>query len=68
MLPGDSRRQPWANFIETGPGVRFRFDPMPKSVTFTVNAVRGRYTVREGLTLAPTYYDVRAGMWYAFSH
>jgi tetratricopeptide (TPR) repeat protein len=37
----DSKRQDWANFVETGPGLRFTSSRMPKSLYLTVNALRG---------------------------
>jgi Tfp pilus assembly protein PilF len=64
----DLKRQAWANFVEYGPGLRFRFSFMPKSLMFTVSALRGEYTLKEGLTQKPVFYDLRAGMWYAFTH
>ena len=64
----DRSRQYWANFVETGPGVRFRFQALPKSVLFSVNVVRGVYLVNEGNPRRPNYFDVRAGFWYAFTH
>jgi hypothetical protein len=30
-----------------------------------VNAVRGRYLIRQGNPWAPEFYDLRAGFWYA---
>lgn len=64
-LVADVRRQYWANVAETGPGVRFRWKWMPRSVAFSVNAVRGRYLIRQGNPWAPEFYDLRAGFWYA---
>ncbi len=64
----DRKGEYWANYIETGPGVKFRFQPLPPSVVFSVNAVRGNYLVREGNPRGPVFYDLRAGFWYAFTH
>ena len=63
----DRERQYWANFLETGPGVRFRLDSMPKSMQFSVSFVRGAYTINEGNPRGPNYFDFRAGFWYAFT-
>lgn len=63
----DRTGQYWANFVETGPGVRFRASGMPKSLLFSVNFLRGVYLVNEGNPRRPNYYDVRAGFWYAFT-
>ncbi len=65
-LNADARRQAWANFADTGPGVRFRWRSMPPSMSFSVELLRGHYLLGNG---APTrgYQDVRVGAWYAFS-
>ena len=63
----DSQRQPWANYVESGPGLRFRVAGLPPSLLFTVSALRGHYLVREGNPRAPDYNDLRAGIWYAFT-
>ena len=44
-LTTDQKREPWANFFETGPGLRFRVAAMPSSLYLTVNYLRGNYTV-----------------------
>ena len=58
----DSKRQPWANFTETGPGCRFadghRF--------LTLDFLRGPYLLST-TPRARLFYDFRAGIWYAFS-
>ena len=66
-LTMDQKREPWANFFETGPGLRFRLAAMPSSLYLTVNYLRGSYTVR-GDPYGPTFNDLRAGFWYAFTH
>jgi Tfp pilus assembly protein PilF len=66
-LTADQKRQPWANFWETGPGLRFRVAAMPPSLYFTVNFLRGNYTVA-GDPYGPTFNDLRAGFWYAFTY
>ena len=66
-LTMDQKREPWANFFETGPGVRFRVAAMPSSLYLTVNYLRGNYTVA-GDPYGPTFNDLRAGFWYAFTH
>ncbi len=60
----DSKRQDWANFVETGPGLRFTSSRMPKSMYLTVNALRGAYLI-EG---RPHFTDLRTGLWYAITH
>jgi tetratricopeptide (TPR) repeat protein len=63
----DVRRQYWANTVELGPGLRFRWKWMPAAWVFSVNALRGAYTYKEGNPWPRTYSDVRAGCWYAFT-
>jgi Tfp pilus assembly protein PilF len=66
-LTQDQKRQDWANFFETGPGLRFRTASMPSALYFTVNYLRGNYTVA-GDPYGPTFNDFRAGFWYAFTY
>jgi hypothetical protein len=63
----DATGQYWANYVETGPGVRFRFEGMPTSLLFSVNALRGAYLINQGNPRGPNFNDVRVGIWYAFS-
>ncbi len=62
----DRNRQYWANFVETGPGVRFKLQSLPKSMLFSLNFLRGAYLLNEGNPRRPNYFDLRAGFWYAF--
>ena len=41
MSPSMTQRQSWANFVETGPGVRFRAAWMPPSMYVTTSLLRG---------------------------
>ncbi len=63
----DAKREYWANFAETGPGFRFRWDALPPSLVFSVNLLRGAYTRNEGNPRRPNFFDFRAGVWYALS-
>jgi len=56
----DARSQAWANFVESGPGIRIGL--MPRSAFLTLNYFRGAY-----LADRPSFTDFRAGLWYAFS-
>jgi tetratricopeptide (TPR) repeat protein len=58
----DARRQDWANFVETGPGVRV---PLAESLYLTFNALRGRYLL-DNPARPPQFTDLRAGFWYSF--
>ena len=66
-LTTDVQRQYWANYAETGPGLRFRFEGSPVPLLFSVNAVRGAYMINQGNPRGPNFNDVRIGVWYAFS-
>lgn len=63
----DAHGEYWANYVETGPGVRFRFEGFPAALLFSVNALRGAYLVNQGNPRGPNFNDVRVGIWYAFS-
>lgn len=63
----DVKRQYWANYVETGPGVRFRPSWAPKSAWMTMGTVRGVYLVNEGNPRRPNFIDFRVGVWYAFT-
>jgi tetratricopeptide (TPR) repeat protein len=62
-----TRRQYWANFVEAGPGVRFRLPFFPRGMMFSVDGLRGAHTLNTGNPRRPNYYDFRAGFWYAFT-
>lgn len=63
----DRLRQYWANYVESGPGVKFRVRSLPKGLLFSVNFMRGAYTVNEYNPRRPNFFDLRAGFWYAFT-
>ncbi len=62
----DALGQYWANFVETGPGIRFRFEREP-ALLFSVSALRGAYLINQGNPRGPNFNDVRVGIWYAFT-
>ena len=64
----DFKRQYWANYVETGPGIRMRIPSFPRHMLLSVDALRGFYLINEGNPRAPVYNDLRAGIWYAFTH
>jgi hypothetical protein len=64
-LTADTQREAWANFVETGPGLRISILP---SSYFTVNLLRGAYLVNDQNPRRPNFTDLRAGFWYAFTH
>jgi len=63
----DTRRQYWANFLETGPGLRFRADWMPPGMYVTTSLLRGVYLIDGENPRGPNFYDVRTGIWYAIT-
>jgi Tfp pilus assembly protein PilF len=67
-VTADAQRQYWANFFESGPGLRFRWQWMPPSLSFTLSALRGAYRIMDGNPRAPVFYDLRVGIWYAYTH
>ena len=60
----DAKGEYWANTVETGPGIRFRINPLQ----FTVNFLRGAYLVNQSNPYRPNFNDIRIGVWYAFTH
>jgi Tfp pilus assembly protein PilF len=66
-LTFDVKRQYWANFVETGPGVRFHPPGTPKSLWIQINPVRGVYLVNQDNPRRPNFMDFRVGVWYAFT-
>jgi hypothetical protein len=63
-LTVDARRQYWANFVETGPGLRIQLLP---GAYFTANLLRGAYLINRDNPRRPNFTDLRGGFWYAFS-
>jgi len=59
-LTTDLKHEHWANYAETGPGVRFRVAALP--FLFSVNALQGEYLDGTG-----AFHDLRIGLWYAFT-
>lgn len=66
-LTVDRMRETWANFVDLGPGVRWRLRRMPQSMVWSLDFLRGRYLIAEGNPRGPVYYDIRAGLWYAIT-
>jgi Tfp pilus assembly protein PilF len=66
-LTFDSQREPWANFVETGPGIRIHSASMPRSMYVTANLLRGAYLINQGNPQRPNFNDLQVGVWYAFT-
>ena len=62
----DRQRVYWANFVEFGPGVRFRVPGVSPPMNFTVQFLRGVHLVNDFNPRGPNYYDIRAAIWYSF--
>jgi tetratricopeptide (TPR) repeat protein len=63
----DVKGQYWANFVETGPGVRVSSALLPRSMWLSVNLLRGAYLTNTDNPRRPNFTDVRLGVWYAFT-
>ncbi len=63
----DLERQYWANFFETGPGLRIHPPGLPAAVWINLSALRGVYLRNEGNPGRPNFNDLRIGIWYAFT-
>lgn len=64
-VSADTRRQYWANFAETGPGLRWRWRGLPPGLVFSISVLRGVYTRNLDNPRGPNFYDVRAGFAFA---
>lgn len=64
----DMQGQYWANYVETGPGVKFKFESSRVPLLFSVNLLRGAYLINQGNPRGPNFNDLRIGVWYAFTH
>jgi hypothetical protein len=66
-LTADAHRQYWANFVESGPGLRFRFDSLPASPMVSISFLRGVYLINDGNPRRPNYNELRVAIWYAIT-
>jgi tetratricopeptide (TPR) repeat protein len=63
----DMLGQYWANYVETGPGMKFKFEGSRVPLLFSVNLLRGAYLINQGNPRGPNFNDLRIGVWYAFT-
>ncbi len=63
----DLKGEYWGNVVEFGPGARFTSPALPKGMSFRVEMLRGAHLVNDSNPGGPRYWDLRTGMWYAFS-
>ncbi len=66
-LTADTSREYWANYVEFGPGVRFRVPKIHPPMNFSVDFVRGVHLSNSGNLRGPNYFDLRAAIWYSFT-
>jgi cytochrome c-type biogenesis protein CcmH/NrfG len=63
----DAKRLYWADFVETGPGIRVHPPGLPASVNVTFQAIHGVYLTNQLNPRRPNFNDFRLGVWYAFT-
>ena len=63
----DRNRAYWANFGETGPGIRFRLPGVSPPMNLDIHFLRGVHLVNEFNPRRPNYYDLRVSLWYSFA-
>jgi hypothetical protein len=61
----DMKRLYWANFVETGPGLRLRVPGVTPPMDFSVSFVRGVHLVNAYNPRRPNYFDLRLSLWYS---
>lgn len=66
-VTADTSREYWANYVETGPGIRLRVPKVAPPMDFSVDFVRGVHLSNRANPRRPNYFDLRAGLWYSFS-
>ncbi len=66
-VTADTSREYWANYVETGPGIRLRVPKIAPPMDFSVDFVRGVHLSNRANPRRPNYFDLRAGIWYSFS-
>ena len=67
-LTVDARRLDWANYWETGPGLRFRLPGLPTGLYLFADLLEGHGLNPNAEARFKRYKDVRIGAWYAFTH
>ena len=66
-ITGDIKRQYWADFVETGPGIRLSSAFLPRSMWISFNYLRGAYLTNTANPRRPNFTDLRLGLWYAYT-
>ena len=63
----DRNRAYWANFVEFGPGIRFRLPGVSPPMNLDIHFLRGVHLVNDFNPRRPNYYDLRVSLWYSFA-
>ncbi|MGA3017982.1 MAG: tetratricopeptide repeat protein [Bryobacteraceae bacterium] len=66
-ITGDIKRQYWADFVETGPGIRLSSAFLPRSMWISFSFLRGAYLTNTANPRRPNFNDFRLGLWYAYT-
>jgi hypothetical protein len=66
-ITGDIKRQYWADFVETGPGIRLSAAFLPRPMWVSFNFLRGSYLTNVANPRRPNFNDLRVGLWYAYT-
>jgi hypothetical protein len=66
-LTADAKSEYWADFVETGPGVRFSAAFLPRPMWLAFDFMRGAYLTNTANPRRPNFTDVRLGLWYAYT-
>jgi tetratricopeptide (TPR) repeat protein len=64
-VTADLKRLYWANFVETGPGLRLRVPGVSPPMDLSVSFVRGVHLVNAFNPRRPNYFDLRVSLWYS---
>jgi len=66
-LTFDANRAYWANYVETGPGVRLRVPGVSPPMDLSISVVRGVHLENALNPRRQNYYNLRVGLWYSFA-
>ncbi len=64
----DSLREYWGNYVEAGPSLRMRLPRLPANAFLNVEFVHGINYISRGNPRPAHYFDLRIGLWYAFTY
>jgi hypothetical protein len=60
----DAKRFYWANFAESGPGIRLQVPGVSPPMDLSVSFVRGVHLTNRFNPRRPNYFDLRVSLWY----